>query len=290
MQEYPITVDLFTESDCYKAKKATARTGIQVHSVGCKGTTMSRWKRSWNAPNRDVCANYLIDVNGIYQVLPEGKRCWLSGSGANGNANNTHLGFEICEPSTQADTPEVAADLYGKALYLCVYLCRLYGINPANVQAHYELHALGLASNHADVRHWWGKNGTAWEPYTMDRLRRDIAAELGVKLTVTTTIQKGANGDAVAALQTELAKLGYTITIDGDFGSQTDAILRKFQAQNGLVADGICGPLTWAAIADATPVQPVTERYNVNVPDVDAATATYLLETYAGATATAITA
>lgn len=251
MKQYPIIVDHFTASDCYRSGKKTARTGIQVHSVGCKGTLMARWKKSWNAPNRDVCANYIIDTNGIYEVLPEGKRCWLSGSGKNGNANDTHLGFEICEPLTRLDTPEVAADLYGKALYLCVYLSRKYGINPLGVKAHYELHALGLASNHADVRHWWGKQGTSWEPYTMDRLRMDIAAEMGVEMLSTETVRLGSAGASVTKLQQSLATLGYSVAADGSFGSATQIALQAYQTANKLEADGVCGAITWASINKA---------------------------------------
>lgn len=215
---------------------------------------MARWKKSWNAPGRDVCGGYIIDINGIWRVLPDGKRPWLSGSGKNGNANNTHLGFEICEPLTKNDTPEVAADLYGKTLYLCVYLCRLYGINPDNVRAHYELHAMGLASNHADVRHWWGKKGTAWEPYTMDTLRRDIAAELGVNYIV--TLKRGSVGTDVITLQTALNASGASLETDGDFGALTEAALKVFQADHGIEADGVCGPATWG-ILTATHTEPV---------------------------------
>ena len=254
MTQYPITVDLFTKSDCYASKKTSTRTGIQVHSVGCKGTLMARWKKSWNAPGRTVCGNYIIDTNGIYQVLPEGKRCWLSGSGKNGNANNTHLGFEICEPLTKNDTPEVAADLYGKVLYLCVYLCRLYGINPQNVQAHYELHALGLASNHADVRHWWGKKGTSWEPYTMDTLRRDIAAELGESYVL--TLKRGSSGPDVVTLQKLLNAAGASLETDGNFGALTESALKAYQAAHGLNPDGVCGPATWGLLT-AKPAEPI---------------------------------
>lgn len=252
MTQYPITEDIFTKSDCYRSTKKSARTGIQVHSVGCKGTLMARWKKSWNAPGRTVCGNYIIDTNGIYRVLPEGKRCWLSGSGKNGNANNTHLGFEICEPLTKNDTPEVAADLYGKTLYLCVYLCRMYGISPANVQAHYELHALGLASNHADVRHWWGKKGTSWEPYTMDTLRRDIAAELGESYVK--TLKRGSAGPDVVTLQKLLNDSGASLETDGNFGVLTEAALKEYQRANGLEPDGVCGSITWASINAAVSV------------------------------------
>jgi len=212
---------------------------------------MARWKKSWNQPGRTVCGDYVIDVNGIWRVLPDGKRPWLSGSGKNGNANNTHLGFEICEPLTKDDTPEVAADLYGKTLYLCVYLCRKYHINPANVRAHYELHAIGLASNHADVRHWWGKKGTSWAPYTMETLRRDISAELGIAQQYSATIKRGSQGDAVQYLQTALTAAGYPLVSDGDFGKLTQNALILYQRANGLTADGICGAETWGKIYQA---------------------------------------
>lgn len=248
MKDYAITQYPLTKSDAYWARKPCKCTGIQVHSVGCKGTLLPRWVKSWNAPGRDVCPNYLIDMNGIYQLLPNGKRPWLSGRGAKGNANDTALGFEVCEPLRGQDTPDVAADIYGKALYLCVYLCRMYHINPANIMAHYELHALELASNHADVRHWWGKPGTSWEPYNMDRLRRDVASELGVTLTFSTVIKRGSRGDAVAEMQKLLSAAGISVLVDGDFGRQTKVALMSYQSKNGLAADGVCGPFTWAKL------------------------------------------
>lgn len=294
MKEYPIIVDLFTESDCYRATKPCAKTGIQVHSVGSKGTLMGRWKASWNKPDRDVCAGYLIDINGIYQILPEGKRCWLSGNGDNGNANNTHLGFEICEPSI--DTDENAADLYGKTLYLCTYLCRKFGINPANVQAHYELHALGLASNHADVSHWWGKKGTPWEQYTMTRLRADIAKELGVEMEEPDFIESmprlkiGSKGEYVKAAQNLLVSAGQSLPtwgVDGAFGVETLAAVRAFQEAHGLTVDGIVGPVTWTALLDyedTTPGDTGEALYTVTIPNLTTTQADALLASYTGAT------
>ncbi|MEX0974115.1 MAG: N-acetylmuramoyl-L-alanine amidase [Bacillota bacterium] len=56
-------------------------------------------------------------------------------------------------------------------------------------------------------------------------------------------------GDAVASLQQSLADLGYSPgPVDGDFGPRTDAAVRAFQKSAGLSTDGICGPLTWAAL------------------------------------------
>lgn len=67
------------------------------------------------------------------------------------------------------------------------------------------------------------------------------------------TIKKGSKGPAVTELQTDLMQLGYPLPkygADSDFGKETQAALIQFQKDNGLTPDGICGPLTWAAITN----------------------------------------
>jgi|GEM_PF-2758313 len=63
-----------------------------------------------------------------------------------------------------------------------------------------------------------------------------------------TTLQKGSEGSEVRYLQNLLTNDGYTLATDGEYGPKTEAAVKRFQADNGLQADGICGPLTWAAI------------------------------------------
>lgn len=61
-------------------------------------------------------------------------------------------------------------------------------------------------------------------------------------------------GDDVLVLQQRLLFLGYTGVgeADGFFGPKTDEAVRLFQSQNGLVVDGIVGPLTWEALFSPT--------------------------------------
>ena len=56
-------------------------------------------------------------------------------------------------------------------------------------------------------------------------------------------------GDDVAALQDRLLELGFDAgRVDGIFGATTEAALRSFQREYGLLADGACGPATLRAL------------------------------------------
>ncbi len=63
------------------------------------------------------------------------------------------------------------------------------------------------------------------------------------------TVQYGNNNLAVKCLQDLLKnKFGYSLTIDGVFGSGTLNAVKSFQSSRGLTADGIVGPTTWQYI------------------------------------------
>lgn len=177
---------IMTQNDCYKQGKKIVPQMIMVHSVGSKGTMFkSRWWPAWNKPDVSKCVHYFIDTEGIYQCLPNGYRGWHGASGPKGSANDLAVGFEICEPKN--DTPENRDDLYAKTVWLCKYLCDLYGLTADDIITHCEGHQMGIASNHADVNHWWGKG--VWAGYTMDRLREDVRKSVPL-----TGWQKGEDG------------------------------------------------------------------------------------------------
>ena len=74
-----------------------------------------------------------------------------------------------------------------------------------------------------------------------------------------TTLRIGDSGDAVIEMQTRLKTLGYlTGSIDGDFGTTTQAAVMAFQTAAGLTSDGIAGPTTLNALfSDNAPAAPV---------------------------------
>ena len=56
------------------------------------------------------------------------------------------------------------------------------------------------------------------------------------------TLRRGARGDLVKEIQEKV-----DVTADGVFGAGTEAAVREFQHNHGMVPDGIVGPKTWEA-------------------------------------------
>lgn len=80
---------------------------------------------------------------------------------------------------------------------------------------------------------------------------------------ISRTLREGSFGSDVEILQQRLRSRGfYQGSIDGDFGPQTEAAVRRFQQARGLSVDGIAGTNTLDALFDGR-----TERYVVVVPE-----------------------
>lgn len=65
------------------------------------------------------------------------------------------------------------------------------------------------------------------------------------------TLRRGDHGEAVKEMQLMLIDQDYDLGrwgADGEFGAATENAVKLYQAEHGLVSDGVCGPLTWAAL------------------------------------------
>lgn len=234
-------------NDCYKAGRKIKPKGIMVHSTGANNPNVSRYVPGWDKPGLNKCVHAFIGKLedgsiGTVQTLPWDHRGWHCGS----SGNNTHIGFEICEDGLE-DASYFKA-VYREAVELTAMLCEKYDLDPHKaVICHAEGYQRGIASNHADVLHWFPRHGK-----TMDDFRKDVAAEMGGEQTVTIDLpilKKGSKGASVRSLQQLLTAKGYdTKGIDGSFGANTDAAFRKFQKAMGLTVDGSCGIQSWTAL------------------------------------------
>ncbi|HEU4326523.1 MAG TPA: peptidoglycan-binding protein [Roseiflexaceae bacterium] len=61
-------------------------------------------------------------------------------------------------------------------------------------------------------------------------------------------VKIGDNGPNVTTVQYLLRHRGYSLTVDGAFGSGTETQVKAFQSANSLTADGIVGANTWSKL------------------------------------------
>jgi len=103
------------------------------------------------------------------------------------------------------------------------------------------------------------------------------------------TIRRGNKGADVIECQTMLTRLGYDIGkagIDGDFGRGTEAGVKAFQKDQGLVVDGVVGPMTWDALDKAIAKKdedPSEKVYSVIIRGLDKTQAEAIANNYPGA-------
>ena len=190
-------------NDCSAAGRTITPKGVMVHSTGANNPLVARYvqptenqanrdaiiqeigtnrnQNDWNNPGLSVCTHAFIGKFadgsvGTAQTLPWNRRGWHAGTGTSGgSANDTHISFEICEDGlTDA---AYFGKVYQEAVELTALLCKQYNLNPLAdgvVICHSEGYQRGIASNHADVMHWFPKHGK-----NMDTFRQDVCKAMG---------------------------------------------------------------------------------------------------------------
>ena len=167
-----------------------------VHSTGADNPNLSRYVpgndeigrntggNHWDMPSVGACVHAFIGKLadgsvGVVQTLPFNYRGWHCGKGSKGSANDTHISFEICEDDLQNSSYFNA--VYQAAVELTADLCKQYNLDPMAdgvVICHSEGYARGVASNHADVMHWFPRFGK-----NMNTFRADVAREMEDDMT-----------------------------------------------------------------------------------------------------------
>ena len=191
-EQLNIRVRWLTENPCFlwakEKNRVRAPRGVMVHSTGANNPRLSRYiapddgemgppsSRHWNQENGNKGVHAFVGqladgTAAVRQTLPWDYEGWHCA----GKANRTHIGFECCEDAIDPDKLECwqyFRDVYRQAALLTAHLCARYHLDPGApgvVICHCEGHKLGVASNHADVLHWWPRFGR-----NMDDFRRDV--------------------------------------------------------------------------------------------------------------------
>lgn len=182
-------MQMATKNPCYRNGTIHIN-GICVHSTGCNNPNLRRYvgpddgllgpssSVNWNLPTASCQVHTFIGklYDGsiaTYQVLPWNKKAWHCGLGTSGkSANSSYISFEICEDTLANET--YFKTCYKEAVELCTYLCQKYDLDPVTqIYCHSELYEMGIASNHADIMHWFKRYHK-----TMDDFRKDVKQQI----------------------------------------------------------------------------------------------------------------
>lgn len=186
------------------------------------------------------------------------------------NLNTGSIGVAMCGMMDATEYPfnpgpaPISEKQFNTHCVLVADLCRTYGI-PVTRQT---------VLTHAEVEPTLGvKQNGKWD-LTRLPFRRDLVGAIPVGDYMRERVLQILGDDPVSdftrlpilragntspraevrTLQENLRDAGYfTGRIDGLFGARTRGAVLAFQADNGMAADGVVGPVTWAAFSKAVP-------------------------------------
>lgn len=211
---------LLIHNDCYIRGRTIVPKGVMIHSTGSDNPELRRYVapndgllgepslRHWNQSGVGACVHAFIGrlADGsvaTYHTLPWTMRGWHCASGPKGSGNDTHISFEICEDGLE--DPDYFRAVYREAVELTAYLCKEFSLDPLAdgvVICHAEGHRRGIASNHADVLHWFPRHGKS-----MDDFRADVARCMKGEIDLTEEQVRAIAREEYDKIEAERAKL-----------------------------------------------------------------------------------
>jgi Putative peptidoglycan binding domain len=138
---------------------------------------------------------------------------------------------------------------------------RIYGREIDPLGQVYRNPPMGQIIRFRQLSRTYGAPGVSWWDWQQASTAGWKAISIGAgnltgvtPTSATPVVQLGSTGDLVVWAQEHLAGAGYATAIDGAYGPSTQAAVQSFQTAQGLTADGIVGPATWAALLHFAPV------------------------------------
>lgn len=199
---------------------------------------------------REASSNYGIGSDGrIGMYVEEKNRAWTSSSRSNDNRAVT---IEVANDKIGGDW-HVSDKALASLIKLCVDICKRNGIKALNFT--------GNANGNLTMHKYFvatacpGPYLESKFPYIAKEVNKQLSAKTTTTSTTTSTSLKfGSKGSAVVTLQKNLIYLKYSCGsagADGDFGTGTQAAVKKFQKANKLTANGVVDTETNKAITNA---------------------------------------
>ena len=170
----------------------------------------------------EVSAHYMVDEDGtVYQLVEGDQRAWHAGishwRGREG-LNHTSIGIEIVNPGHEFGYAPFPKEQMDEVIELTKTLLARYPIEPRNIIGHSDI-APERKEDPGELFDWaWlAREGIGLFPDMSD-------APANIAL-----LQEGDDGERVTRLQKNLAKYGYGIACDGNYGTKTASVAKAFK-------------------------------------------------------------
>ena len=201
-------------------------------------------------PATEVSSHYLVHTDGrVIQLVPEARRAWHAGESSwqgETDINSRSIGIEIVNPGHEFGYPDFPVRQIEAVIVLCRDIVARHGIRADHVLAHSDLAPM--------------RKQDPGEKFPWPRLYR---AGVGhwVKPTAIRkgpALARGDRGEAVAALQTMLARYGYGVAVTGEFDEATAAVVAAFQRHfRPARVDRIADRSTLTTLTDLLAARPI---------------------------------
>lgn len=122
----------------------------------------------------------------------------------------------------------------------------------------------GLSPVNADGTQYIGDNSSVtgrnidrsiFQSYVFGSGAAPVNTTHPVKNAAGSILRPGDTGAAVKTMQEDLDKFGYKLTVDGDYGTRTEAALRDFQRHQKLPINSVVDATVWARLTGKAPVK-----------------------------------
>lgn len=172
------------------------------------------------SPSSEVSAHYFVDEDGaILQLVPESRRAWHAGRSfwaGEQDMNSASIGVEIVHPGHDDPRPFPPGQIEAVAR-LCLDICERNAICAQRVLGHSDI-AVGRKIDPGEFFPWG------------ELAKRGVGHYVSpTPLAGGLTLERGASGAEVAALQQMLADYGYAIATGGLYDEDTAQVVAAFQ-------------------------------------------------------------
>jgi len=251
---------IWIPSPNYSSRGGSSVRLIVVHTA--EGATTYESLGSFFQGDVGVSSHVGIDdkLGKIGEYVTRGNKAWTQG-----NANPVAVAAELCGFASWSNSTWMNshANMLNNCARWIAEESGKFGIPITKLSASQAQGSGRGVCQHRDLGTWGGNHSDCGNGFPIDHVLSMAKDMAGGGSGGSTPPPSGGGGTApplhvdyfgrshnstcgdVQVWQAQMSARGWTISVDGDFGPQSEDVCRSFQSEKGLDVDGLVGPQTW---------------------------------------------